>query len=90
MLIAITKFTNIFLSQIDDTLIRQTASILRYMVIHQEAIIHLILEIAICPNVALCVEAGFCQIQSHIIYSSLQLSSSWLVCSVRMCVYLAL
>ena len=35
-------------------------------VIHQGAIIQLILEITISPNKALCVEAGFYQIQSHI------------------------
>ena len=37
-------------------------------IIHQEAITQLILEIAVSPNVALCVEAGFCQIQSQIIF----------------------
>ena len=36
--------------------------------IHQEAIIQLLLEIAISPNIALCVEAGFCQIQSQIVW----------------------
>jgi len=29
-----------------------------------------ILEIAISPNVALCVKAGFCQIQSHIVFDN--------------------
>ena len=43
-----------------------------FSIIHQEAIIQLILEIAVSCNVALCVEAGFCQIQSQIWYVPLR------------------
>jgi len=44
--------------------------------LQQEAIIQLLLEITICPNLALCVKAGFCQIQSHLLLAT-QLQEKW-------------
>jgi len=49
-----------------------------FSIIHQEAIIQLILEIAVSPNIALCIEAGFCQIQSQMYIDNYLCSSRWL------------
>ena len=43
--------------------------------IHQEAIIQLILQIAVSPNVALCVEARFVK-SSHILYITLKVQAA--------------